>query len=181
MRIVSGIFKNRTLLTPKGLDTRPTSERMRATLFNICQNYIENARFLDLFAGSGAIGLEALSRGASHATFVDMSKESCLCIKKNIASLNAQQQTTVLHGDVLAQLKRLPHQYDIIFVDPPYELNLGTQVLAFVDQNPILTPTGTLFIEESAYTPPEVALTTLELVSSRSTGRTLLQQYRKRT
>ena len=88
LRIIGGKFKGRLIKTPKGEKTRPTSAILRKAVFDICQNQITDARFLDLFAGSGAMGLEALSRGASHATFVERDKHSVSCLKENLALLN---------------------------------------------------------------------------------------------
>src|SRR5436305_1632219 len=100
MRIIAGTFKNRRLIAPKGDATRPTTEQLRESLFNICQHYLEGAHFLDLFAGSGAMGLEALSRGASYATFVDNNKESVGYIHANVEALKVGGHSKVICGDV---------------------------------------------------------------------------------
>lgn len=187
MRIVAGTHKNRTIVTPKGLETRPTSERLREALFNICQTYIADARFLDLFAGSGAMGMEALSRGASQATFIDDSKESIKCIKMNVEKLQMQDHARILIGDVflmMEKLVKLGNQFDIIYADPPYskgEPNSYSQrVLDFIENSPLLAPSGVLFLEESSAFPPQgEGLSTLVLKSSRQLGRSVLQQYQK--
>src|SRR5262249_40855980 len=110
MRIISGIYKNRILASPKGLTTRPTSEKLRGALFNICQSYVEGAVFLDLFAGSGAMGIEALSRGAASSTFIDDDRESIRCIKANLESFHIQAQAHVLKGDVFESVDKLIKQ-----------------------------------------------------------------------
>ena len=183
MHIISGKYKHRNLITPKGLDTRPTTNRLRETLFNICQNYVQEARFLDLFAGSGAMGFEALSRGASSATFVDSHRESILAIKHNVQALDVRQQAHVIQGDVFSILQRLEKQgvqFDIIYADPPYSKGLSEQLLAFLDQHPLLLPNGYLFIEESSDVKlPYAELKTLHLVSERATGRAALLQFKK--
>ncbi len=191
MHIFSGLYKGRKIQTPKGLDTRPTSGRLRETLFNICQNDIEGAHFLDLFSGSGAMGLEALSRGAASATFVDSSRESIQCIQKNIDLLGIKNKTKILHGDVfdmLYKLSKMGFSYHIIYVDPPYETMLedskneilySTQVLKIIDKTSpsLLKPNGLLFIEESTgVTLDPGDLQHLKLENSRKTGRSSLHK-----
>src|SRR5437016_7699125 len=107
MHIIGGRYRNRTIAAPKGLATRPTSGALRESLFNICQHYIEGARFLDLFAGSGAMGLEALSRGAGHAFFIDNSRDAVNCLKGNAKKLLVEEQVTIRYGDVFQILERL--------------------------------------------------------------------------
>ncbi|MDF2577083.1 MAG: hypothetical protein K0S74_567 [Chlamydiales bacterium] len=192
MRISTGKFRFRDLFVPKNEDvTRPTSNRLRQALFNICQYHIEGARFLDLFAGSGAMGFEALSRGAATATFIDNSKEAFHCIQRNIDLLGVKQETTVLLGDAAAMLKRLgkqKHLFDIIYIDPPYRLTLGTeqepsfctQVLRLIDKLEILQPEGFLFIERAKdnLEPIPADLQHLHLYEQREMGKAALEQYR---
>ncbi len=193
MHIISGIFKNQTLASPKGLQTRPTSSRLRETLFNICQNDIETAHFLDLFAGSGAMGLEALSRGAEKATFIDNSKESTRCIQANIAKLKVATAAEVMYGDVFALMQKLQDQkrsYQLIYADPPYEakgpwkqdfLSYSNIVLKIIDEGTLLSAEGMLFIEDSIKSPLQNdELSTLTLKSSRRMGRSVLHQYVKK-
>lgn len=182
MRIVAGIHKNRTIVTPKGMATRPTSGRLREAVFNICQHYIEGARFLDLFAGSGAMGLEALSRGASQATFIDTSKDSALCIQKNLDHMKLQKQGRIYCGDVLQvldRLSKLEEHYDIIFVDPPYNSAQGhvSEILTFLEQSTILSREGMLFLEvPKTIDIQSFQIQKLMIVSSRSMGRSSLHQ-----
>lgn len=179
MQVIAGKFKNQKLLTPKGLDTRPTASRLRETLFNICQTFIENARFLDLFAGSGAMGLEALSRGASWATFIEKSPNAIKIIKQNIKNLDVENQTSILCGDCAQLLPRAASTkipYDIIYLDPPYE-NWDHEILHFIDTSDLLISGGYLFIEEAKK--PEYLFENLVLVSERSAGRSKLFQYKK--
>lgn len=188
MHIIAGLFKNRTIASPKGMVTRPTSSRLREALFNICQNDVEGARFLDLFAGSGAMGLEALSRGAIAATFIDNNRESIRCIQKNIDQFQLKDSSQTLQGDVFQSLKNLCHGgllFDLIYADPPYETQMkdipySTLVARFVDQHRLLNPEGSLFIEESS----EVSLSqetfqTLQLKSVRKLGRSVLYHFIK--
>jgi len=183
MRIISGLFKNRPLVTPKGLTTRPTSNKLRESLFNICQSYIQEARFLDLFAGSGAVGLEALSRGAKHATFIENDRTSAKCIRENLATLESRTQADVICGDVFAQMQRLNKagmKFDIIYADPPYEAEFSEKVVSLVDASNLLADGGMLFVEDSRRGHGEYAtLTTLKLLSRREMGRSTLLQFQK--
>lgn len=186
MRIIGGTFKNRPLVTPKGQNTRPTSSRLREALFNICQHQIEGADFLDLFAGSGAMGLEALSRGAASSTFVDSSKESIHCIEKNCVAFGVVDQARVIRGDVFKVVEELiskGKQYSIIYVDPPYAakvdgVDFGKVLLCLVDRSALLGKGGRLFIESGKPLECE-ELQSLECVSTRKTGKSYLSEYRK--
>jgi len=122
MRIIAGAYKGRNLKSPPSLDVRPTSDRLRETLFNVIAPRIEDARFLDLCAGSGAVGIEALSRGASYATFVDRSRRSCTLIESNLKLCRVPEgQWEIYCSEVNDFLKQTGSQWDIIFFDPPYK------------------------------------------------------------
>lgn len=187
MRVVGGVYRNRTLAAPKGTLTRPTSGQLRECLFNICQGYIEGARFLDLFAGSGAVGIEALSRGASHATFIDTSKEALACMRKNIESFGLKDRTVILGQDILQGLRYLfkqGRQFDIIFSDPPYRHEgefssaYNEKVLKFVDEHALLSSSGILFLENPIESPLIYnELKTMILKDSRRLGCAILEQY----
>lgn len=154
LKILSGRFKGRNLKTPKGSKTRPTQGVLRAALFNRCQQEIEGARFLDLFAGSGAMGLEALSRGAALVTFVEKDREASRCIGENLATL--QVAATLLTLEALAALKALARQgqtFTLIYIDPPYG-----QLPVYYDElftllRPLLTPDTRIFLEERETNP----------------------------
>lgn len=191
MHIISGHYKNRKLSTPGGLKTRPTSSRLRETLFNICQGYVEGARFLDLFAGSGAMGLEALSRGAAQATFVDNHKESIKSIYQNISLLKVESQTKVIYGDVFHLIDKLAKKgesYDIIYADPPYnsftddQIPFGEHILKQIDSSGLLTPSGDLFIEDASEIQlDDSMLSSLKSISVRHNGKAILHHYRRST
>lgn len=124
MRIISGKARGTKLYTLEGENTRPTLDRVKESVFSIIQSEIEGAQILDLFAGSGAIGLEFLSRGAQKAVLCDKSKEAVNIIKKNIEKTHMEQETQVFNTDFENCLERLKNeQFDIIYVDPPYETN----------------------------------------------------------
>lgn len=187
MRIVGGIHRNKFLATPKGGQTRPTSGQLRECLFNICQNYIEGASFLDLFAGSGAMGIEALSRGASQATFIERDKEASSCIRKNVEALQLTEQAIIFNLDILQGLKylaRREQQFNIIYSDPPYKdirdptNTYNEMVLEFIDKHSLLAPDGILFLENPLESPTVCNdLKAIELKSSRRLGRAILEQY----
>ncbi len=123
MRIISGEWRSRVLRAPAGMATRPTSDRLRETLFNVLAPEIRGARFADLFAGSGAVGLEALSRGAAHCTFVEKARPALAALRQNLDSLGVEvSRYTVLTGDAGVELLRAESPtWDIVFLDPPYE------------------------------------------------------------
>lgn len=170
MRIIAGRFKGRTLLGPKS-DARPSSERLRGALFNICQD-VEGLSFLDLFAGSGAMGFEALSRGARHVTFVDNHKESLAAIRKNCTALGVEKEVTIVPLAAERALKSLG-SFDLIFVDPPYAVCADNYIPACI---PLLNPGGSLFVEDrsSSLTPVHP----LVLESCRRFGDSRLRHYR---
>lgn len=144
LRMIAGTFKGRLLKTPKSTSTRPTQGMLREAIFNICQNEISGARFLDLFAGSGAMGLEALSRGASHSTFVEQNRQAIACIKENISLLGVEPKTRLIPTDASRALTLLAtQQFDLIYIDPPYDTPFPLAPVA-----PLLAPNGILFLEE---------------------------------
>ncbi|HEY6171082.1 MAG TPA: 16S rRNA (guanine(966)-N(2))-methyltransferase RsmD [Candidatus Kapabacteria bacterium] len=123
MRIISGTYRSRTIITPKGDATRPTTDRARESLFNILSHSfdLEGIRVLDLFAGSGAFGLESLSRGASHVTFVENDRKALEAIAANIKAFDTEDITTVIRQDVYKWLSGASKTYDLVFADPPYD------------------------------------------------------------
>jgi 16S rRNA (guanine966-N2)-methyltransferase len=192
MHIIGGKLKNHAVIAPKGMHTRPTSSKLRQTLFNICQHYVEGVHFLDLFAGSGAMGLEALSRGAADSTFIDNDRNSIKAIQQNLASMSLAGK--VLSGNVFSWLERLARdnkRYGIIYADPPYDTSIQTgpniisysqKLLDILDELPLLEENGMLFIEDSAkFNPDSRLLNSLQLVSSRQAGRSTLLQFRRLT
>jgi 16S rRNA (guanine(966)-N(2))-methyltransferase RsmD len=123
MRIISGKFRGRRLKSPRGMDLRPTSDRLKQALFNILGNAVDGAIFLDVFAGTGAIGLEALSRGAREVVFIESSRDSERLLRQNLELCGITVGYRLLQGDVFTQLRRLAReefQADIVFLDPPY-------------------------------------------------------------
>jgi len=137
MRVVSGDLGGRKLVTPDGSDTRPTSDRVREAMFNslFSLDAIEGARVLDAFAGSGALGIEALSRGALHATFVETGRDALAALRENLETLQLGAQGRVVPGDALAHLERTAAEgshYDLVLLDPPYGFDQWDELLAAV-------------------------------------------------
>ena len=124
MRVITGTARGRVLRTLEGEDVRPTTDRVKEAVFSIIQFEIEGRRVLDLFAGSGQLGIEALSRGAASATFVDMSKDSLSTVKYNLEHTKLQDNAIVLQTDAISFLKLTNEKFDIVFLDPPYASTL---------------------------------------------------------
>jgi len=118
MRVIGGEFRSRRLQSIPGTDVRPTLDKMRETLFNILSPAIEGAVFVDAYAGTGAVGIEALSRGARHAVFIEKNREAANLIKSNLAALKAEARARVIHGSAALYLSKI--EADIVFIDPPY-------------------------------------------------------------
>lgn len=171
-RIIAGIHKGRRLNVPKGRDIRPTTDRMRERLFSMLMHSrypdLNGARVLDLFAGTGALGLEALSRGAENVTFVEKAPASIQVLKENISTLKAGEQATVLAKSA-THLPAAEHPYDLIFMDPPYRQNLVEPTLQSLMSGNWLAREGTI-ICELATDDNSVIPSTLEIVDERSQG-----------
>ena len=150
MRIIAGTARSMPLKTIEGKDTRPTTDRIKETLFNILQMDVPGAVFLDLFAGSGGIGLEAVSRGAKKAVFVENSKKAAACIQENIRFTKFTSSCDLKCMDALSALRMLERRYvfDIIFMDPPYNKDLERQVLEYLKDSS-LANTDTLIVTEA--------------------------------
>lgn len=151
MRVIAGTARSLRLETPAGMDTRPTTDRIKETLFNILQFDVQEAVFLDLFAGSGAIGIEALSRGAKEAVFIDSSKEAADCIRQNLNHTRFEKKGTVYKQDVFTALSMLEYhkKFDIVFMDPPYHKELEQRVLEYFTTSSLVDE-ETLIIFEAA-------------------------------
>ncbi|MFM2063650.1 MAG: hypothetical protein RLZZ507_3321 [Cyanobacteriota bacterium] len=153
------IYGNRLLKTLPGQDTRPTSARVREAVFNIWQGEIDNCRWLDLCAGSGSMGAEALCRGASLVVGIEQSSRACAIIQQNWQQVaNNDQKFQILRGNILQQLKKLSSQkFDRIYFDPPYASGLYEPVLEAIAHNQLLDPHGEIAVEHSHnFTPPEI-------------------------
>lgn len=150
MKIGSGRFKGRTIATPRGNKTRPTSGRLKKTLFDIIAPDLPGARVLDLYAGAGALGLEAISRGASYATFVERGRSAANAIANNLDQLGITEQAEILKCEVIPALHQLAQrgeQFQIILLDPPYRTDLHATILRQIDGTSVLAEDGFVIIE----------------------------------
>lgn len=155
MRVIAGTAKRLQLKTVKGDNTRPTTDRIKETLFNMLQNDIEGCRFLDLFSGSGAIGIEALSRGAKEAVFVENNKEAINCIKENLIFTKLVNSGIVMSYDVMTAISMLEGRnakFDIVFMDPPYNKEIEKEVLDRLKQSEIIDSDTMIIVEASLNT-----------------------------
>jgi 16S rRNA (guanine(966)-N(2))-methyltransferase RsmD len=147
MRVITGKARGINLKTPEGLQTRPTADRVKEALFSIIQFDIPGARVLDLFGGTGQLGIEALSRGAKSATFVDASNTACNLIRENLRRTRLQEESRVICSDYLAFLGRCSEKYDIIFLDPPYAEVFLENALNRITEIDILQSGGIIITE----------------------------------
>lgn len=154
MRIIAGTARSMPLKTIEGRDTRPTTDRIKETLFNIIQSEVPGSVFLDLFAGSGGIGLEAVSRGAKKAVFVENSRKAAACIQDNINFTKFQSYCDLKCMDAVSALRTLERKYvfDIIYMDPPYQQGLEKAVLDYLSTSSVLTEDTTIIVEASLET-----------------------------
>jgi 16S rRNA (guanine966-N2)-methyltransferase len=176
MRIVRGSLGGRVLRAPHGADTRPTSEKVREAIFNILPD-VEGMQVLDLFAGSGALGIEALSRGAAHATFIDQAKPALAAVRGNLRELGLEARSTVIAGDAVAMAARhVPASpWQLVFVDPPYRSDLAVRAVQTLAH---LAPEAVIVIEHDRRNAPPDALGSLLRTDQRRYGDTLVSFYR---
>ena len=154
MRVIAGTARSMPLKTIKGLDIRPTTDKTKETLFNVLQQDVPGCRFLDLFSGTGAIAIEALSRGADHAVLVEQSPKAAECILDNLKFTKLADRAELHKCDALTALRRLEGQkpFDIIFMDPPYDQGLERQVLTYLSDSTLADEYTVLVVEASLET-----------------------------
>ena len=170
MRIIAGSRKGHTIQAPQGLETRPTSDRVRENVFNIVAPWVEGARVLDLYAGSGAMGLEALSRGAQVAVFVEADPDAVRAIERNLDKLRLTGATVLRRDSVsgLAQEVTAGRKYDLVLADPPYAMTNYDSLARYLPR--VLSEDGLLVLESGAKSEPE--LPGLEVRTTRKYGST---------
>lgn len=152
MRVISGSARGHKLKAPEGLTTRPTTDRIKESLFNIIAADMYECRFLDLFSGSGAMGIEALSRGAKKAVFVDKDRKSVSVIRDNLKATKLEERAMVLNCDTalaIAKIGTLGEKFDIIFMDPPYNKGFIESTLTYIVKENILADDGYIIAEQS--------------------------------
>lgn len=153
MRVIAGKARRTQLVTPEGMNTRPTTDRIKETLFNMINSELYDCRFLDLFSGSGGIGIEALSRGAVFCTFVDNNNEAVRCIRQNLKKTKMEEQSDIIKADAISAVKSLQSRgeepYDFIFMDPPYGRLYEKDVLSALKCTNLVDEYTTIIIEAS--------------------------------
>lgn len=177
MRVIAGSARRRNLVCPTGKHTRPTTDRIKETLFNILQQDIPGCHILDLFSGSGGIGVEALSRGAREAVFVDNDREAVSCIKTNIKNTGFSDCSRVMAMDVMQALRRLEQTgecFDIIFLDPPYERGLEEQIIPFLAGSDLVRQDTRIILETTMARGKEMC----EEKNLTEDGKLLLERYK---
>lgn len=153
MRVIAGKARRIQLDTPKGQEVRPTTDRIKETLFNILNPYIYDSYFLDLFSGSGAIGIEALSRGAKEVTFIENNQQALACIKDNLERTKLIKNANIYNSDVIKALKKInDKKFDLIFMDPPYNKAFEKDVLVFLSQSDIINQNTIIIVESDLET-----------------------------
>ena len=150
MRIISGSARGRKLRELQGMDTRPTTDKVKESLFNIIQFDLEGRRVLDLFGGTGQLGLEALSRGSAHCTFVEQRRDAAALIRENLKLTGFSDRARVVQGEAISFLASCRERFDIIFLDPPYQSGLLEQSLEKIVQFDILQEHGIMICESAA-------------------------------
>jgi 16S rRNA (guanine(966)-N(2))-methyltransferase RsmD len=180
MRVIGGQYRSRVLAEFAGENVRPTSDRAKEALFNILSLKIYGARVLDLFAGSGSLGIESLSRGAKEVLFNDFSKDSIAIVKKNLTSLKIAingEQAKVTQNDYLACLEQVRGQFDLIFIDPPYRFDYGEKALKKIAEKGLLTENGVAMYERDV--PFEGEIEGLEKYDERKYGKAYLTFFKR--
>ena len=182
MRIIAGALKGRRLKPPTWVGLRPTSGKLRETLFNVLSPRIAGSRLLDGYAGTGAIGIEAISRGAAHVTFVDQDGRAAALIGENLQACAVVAGYTIEQGDVAVVLARIPRDagFDVIVLDPPYGLSEVAEVLDAAGR--LLGPDGVIVLERATRTEPDVpsTLTRMRDIRSGDSTLTLLKRVEER-
>jgi 16S rRNA (guanine966-N2)-methyltransferase len=182
LRIIAGAFKGRRLVTARGGTTRPTADQVRIALMDTLAPRLAGARFLDLFAGAGGVGLEAVSRGAAQATFVERDARAIAALRENVASLGLEASVLrVLRGDVLRELPALYRQgerFDLVFLDPPYQGGLVETTLETLGGGGLLLPEGWVVAQHFTKRAPAPTVGALAAFRTRRFGETTLTFYR---
>ncbi len=182
MRVITGLYKGRTLKTVKDLSVRPATDRVKQTIFNMLMNRIdmEGVHVLDLFAGSGSLGIEALSRGAGHVTFVESDQEAVRSIEQNIGTLGCEELTTIEETDAMYFMSHVRPAFDLIFADPPYAFDQTQNIPGIVFERRILKQHGYLVIEHT----PDIHFVQTPLYDvgpEKKFGRTLVTFFQSRS
>ena len=148
MRVIAGSARRLLLVAPDGLETRPTQDKIKETLFNILQMQVPGSVFLDICAGSGGIGIEAISRGAKRAYFIENGRAAVSCIQQNIHKTGFEDRAVILRQDAVSALRHIHEkEVDLVYLDPPYQSDLARRVLTALDGKPYITPDTCIVVE----------------------------------
>jgi len=175
MRIIAGEMRGRQLTTVVGMQTRPTSDKVKGAIFNVIGEKVLNARVLDLFAGTGNLAIEALSRGSREAVLVEKSLDAHQVIRKNLEQIGVSHQAKLLLMDAFVYLQRNPHEvFDLIFLDPPYRRELVPKVISALSEHSYLTPDGVIIVETAKEEKLNVDIYPFEIRKTGKYGDTLV-------
>lgn len=180
MRVIKGKAKGRRLKASKGLDIRPTSDKVKESVFNIIGDKIDGAVFLDLCAGIGNVGIEAASRGAKEIAFVESNQKAVKLIKENLLLCHLEEYSNVIFSDAVKFLKTAEGKFDIIFFDPPYRSGLLQDALAVFEKKEMLNPDGILIVEHLSRTILSEKIGGLILLKKYKYGDTTLSLYKRK-
>ncbi|HUQ49431.1 MAG TPA: 16S rRNA (guanine(966)-N(2))-methyltransferase RsmD [Terriglobales bacterium] len=185
MRVIAGKFRSRKLAAPPGTETRPTSDRLRETLFNVVAPRVQDSVWIDLYAGTGAVGIEALSRGARQVYFVESDRKAARAIRDNLASLNVEEGIEVMEREAAVSLRLLDSQAvssDIVFLDPPYGSHGAyEQILGFLSQSRLLSADTIVIAEHDKHFDPGDSFGSLQRYRTLKQGDAVLSFYRLAT
>ena len=179
MRVISGTAKGRRLVTKPGEETRPTIDRVKEAVFSMLQNRIYASRVLDLFAGSGALGIEALSRGSGHCVFVENSKLALDVARRNAELAKVEDRVLTVLSDAVSYVERSSEKFDIIFLDPPYNTGLLNGAIKKIAEKGLLSETG-IIVAESAVGGEEPDCESFDIIRSAKYGKTAVFVLRAR-
>ena len=179
MRVISGSARGTRLKTPGGQLTRPTSDRVKEAIFSVIQFEVEGSRVLDLFAGSGQMGIESLSRGAVSAVFVDGRREACKLVQDNLKTTKLERNAQVVQSDYLSYLERCRQTFDIIFLDPPYAEEFLENSLKKISEIDILSSRGIIICERPADKLLDFEIPGLQRGKDYRYGKTWVTMFRK--
>lgn len=180
MRVTSGQAKGILIKAPKGMRTRPTSDKLRGALFDTLRESVVRARALDLFAGSGALGIEALSRGAEHVVFVESDPNAVRTIGDNLAKTRLSEKGEIIRADfrlAVRKLQKRGEKFDLVFIDPPYQGGLLEDVAGVLTKHCITSPEAIIVIEHFKKTEPPPSISGIPLARTRNYGQTALSYF----
>ena len=176
MRVITGTARGHKLLTPEGLDTRPTTDKVKEAVCSALQFDFPGAKVLDLFAGSGQMGIEALSRGASGAVFIDADPRALACIKQNVKACGFAERSSVLRSDAVSYLQRTTERFDIAFLDPPYRHDILQQILPLLAEK--MQKNGIIVCEHEPECKLSERILYFDLQKQKKYGKIIISIYR---